>query len=195
MRVPTKPPMRFLFILLILGLTLSARAELNLSPEPVSFELDGVTLNRLAFENGTNDKATYQPPADWKYSGGKNQLDLQPPNLTQASIKVVKLPADFAISFDTEGRTGLEERTIGGLPEGSGQIRIEAEEVSPLKIDGKETYLVELSYVCYGEKFACYSLFLDRKPEPINFRLSCREKDYANLREMFQRSLFTWENL
>lgn len=187
--------MRFLVILLILGFGLPARAELSLSPELVSFELDGVTLQRLAFENGTNDRATYQPPADWKYSGGKNQLDLQPPNLSQSSVKIVKLPAESAVSFDTDGRTELQERTIGSLPEGSGQIKIEAEQVSPLKIDGKETYLVEISYVCYGEKFACYSLFLDRKPEAINFRLNYREKDYANLRDTFQRSLFTWENL
>jgi hypothetical protein len=187
--------MRFIPIILAFCLVHPAQAGLNLSPELVSFDLDGMTMNRLAFENGTSDKATYQPPSDWKYSGGQNQLDLQPPNLSQTSIKVMKLPADSALSFDADGRTELQERTIGALPEGSSQIKIEAEQLSPLKIDGKETYLVELSYVCFGEKFACYSLFLDRKPEPINFRLSCREKDYATLRDLFQRSLFTWENL
>jgi hypothetical protein len=50
--------------------------------------------------------------------------------------------------------------------------------MNPLQIDGKQTYLVELSYTCYGERYAYYCLILDRKPKPICFRLDCRESDY-----------------
>jgi hypothetical protein len=72
---------------------------------------------------------------------------------------------------------------------------VTSEESNPLLIDGKHTWLVELSYTYYGEEYACYCLILDRRPEPICFRLSCRESDYQALRPAFQRSLFTWQNL
>ena len=79
-----------LLVLAILCAT-DLRAELNLSPIREDFELDGVKLWRLAFENGTDQKATYQPPAGWTYSGGTNELSLQPPGKTQASVVITKI--------------------------------------------------------------------------------------------------------
>ena len=70
-----------------------------------------------------------------------------------------------------------------------------SEESNPLQIDGRQTYLVELSYTYYGEKYGCYCLVADRKPEPITFRLTCRKSDYEKLRALFHRSLFSWQNL
>jgi len=64
-----------------------------------------------------------------------------------------------------------------------------------LQIERNQTYLVELIFTFFGERFACYSLILNRQPEAISFRLTCRQKDYSQLRQVFQKSLFTWENL
>jgi hypothetical protein len=149
----------------------------------------------LAFDNGTSTKATYQPPRDWKYSGGTDYLDLKPPNLSQTSVRVTKLPAAKLFSFNHEGQTQLTDLAIASLPERSQQVRVESQEVDPLKIGGRQTFLVELSYISFGEKFFCYSLFLDRKPEPLSFRLSCRESQYQELRQLFQYSLHSWQNL
>jgi hypothetical protein len=171
------------------------RAGLDLSPQTVPYEIDGVTMSQLAFENGKNEKASYQPPRDWKYSGGTDHLDLQPPHVAQANIRVTKWPATKQISLDEEGRQQLIDLAIASLPEKSQNVKIESQEMNPLKIDGKQTFLVEVSYTSFGEKFCCYSLFLDRKPEPLCFRLSCREAQYQQLRQLFQRSLYTWQNL
>ena len=173
----------------------AARAELDLSPQLEPYELDGIKMSQLAFNTGTSDKATYQPPRDWKCSGGKDQLDLQPATLAQVTAKVTKLPPAPAITFDAEGRRHLTERIIGSLPPGSEQVKVESEELNPLQISGKQTYLIELSYTFYGERFASYTLILDRKPEPLCFRLSCQESQYQSLRQAFQKSLYSWQNL
>ena len=81
------------------------------------------------------------------------------------------------------------------LQEGSEQVKGEAEEINPLQINTKPTYLVELSYAYYGAKFRAYFLLLQRKPEALSFRLLCRAADYEKLRGEFQRSLYTWQNL
>jgi hypothetical protein len=172
-----------------------AWAELDFSPESVSVELDGIKMSQLTFRTGASSKASYQAPRDWKCSGGKDHLDLQPPDLSQVNAKITKLSASEAISFDAAGREELKKKAITSLPEGSQDVKLLSEELDPLQIDGNHTYLVELSYVFFGEKFACYSLILDRKPEAVSFRLSCREKDYPGLRQAFQRSLYTWQNL
>ncbi|MGH8092244.1 MAG: hypothetical protein ACREIF_02055 [Chthoniobacterales bacterium] len=171
-----------------------ANGELNLSPESELFELDGMKLSQLTFNNGASGKASYQPPRNWKYAGGKDELDLRPPNLSQANVKITKV-ASQSFSLDDQGREELKQATLRSLPEGSQDIEVMSEELDPLQIDGKHTYLVEASYLFFGEKFVCYSLILDRKPEAMKFRLSCREKDYQELRAAFARSLYSWQNL
>ncbi len=193
------PTMRWT-LFLATGLFLSfwhsaAEAGLDFSPQVESYQLEGIKMSQLAFSNGDNPKATYQPPRDWKYSGGSDRLDLQPLGLTQTRASLMKWPSPPAISFDPDGLKILTEKIVRLLPEGSEEVKILAEEQNPLQIDGKQTYLVEVSYTFYGERFCAYSLLLDRKPEPLCFRLSSREADYQKLREAFHRSLFTWQNL
>ncbi len=170
-------------------------ASLDLSPQQETFDLDGIKMSQLAFSNGGKTKATYQPPFAWKCSGGRDYLELHPEGTAQVKARVSKSPASPDISFDAGGGKRLTEKVIASLPEGSEQVKVLSEELNPLQIDGKRTYLVELSYVYYGERFACYSLFLDRVPEMLTFRLNCRESNYQALRAEFHRSLYSWQNL
>lgn len=172
-----------------------ALAGLDFSPQEEEFELEGIKMSQLAFRTGNGPKAIYQPPRDWKYFGGNEYLDLQPAGLTQASAKVRKWPASPELSFDPEGRKRITEQIIASLPEGSEQVKLLTEEVNPLRICGRQTYLVELTYVYYGDRFACYTLLVERSPEMFCFRLSSREANYQALRDAFQRSLYSWQNL
>ena len=170
-------------------------ASLDLSPQQETFDLDGMKMSQLAFNTGGKARATYQPPFAWKCSGGRDYLELHPDGMAQVKARVSKSPASPEVTFDAAGCKRLTEKVITSLPEGSDQIEVLAEELNPLQIDGKRTFLVELSYVYYGERFACYSLFLDRVPEMLTFRLNCRESNYQALRAEFHRSLYSWQNL
>jgi len=173
----------------------SVTAELNLSPRLESFELDGVKISQLTFQSGGDSPATYQPPPGWKYSGGRDALELAPENISQARAQIAKIPASSLVTFDEEGLKRLRDDTINSLPQGSEQVAITNVELNPLQIERNQTYLVELTFTFFGERFACYSLILDRQPEAFSFRLTCRQKDYSDLRQMFHKSLFTWQNL
>ncbi|HEY2801481.1 MAG TPA: hypothetical protein VGI85_12855 [Chthoniobacterales bacterium] len=173
----------------------SAHGELNLSPRLESHVLDGVKMSQLVFDTGASNKASYEPPSGWNYSGGQDSLSLRPKNLTQAEVRITKLPAASPVLFDDAGRKALTQGVTESLPKGSEQMKVEVEKLNPLQIDGKSTYLVEVSYVFYGERFACYNLLLDRKPQPLSFRLTCRQSDYQKLRDTFEKSLYSWQNL
>jgi hypothetical protein len=138
---------------------------------------------------------SYQPPRDWKCTGQKNQLNVQPDKLSQASARVIKLPESEVITLDEGGKAELKRKALQSLPDGSQDAEVKSEQVDPMQIDRLHTYLIELKYVFFGEKFACYSLTVDRKPHALNFRLTCREKDYDQLRRAFEASLYTWQNL
>ena len=189
--------MRRFGVLVILGAfqIMTAMAQLDLSPQPDSFDLDGIQISQLIFANGRMPKVSYQPPRDWKCTGQKDQLDIQPAKLSQASARAILLPEGEVITLDESGKEQLKRKALLSLPDGNQDVEVTSEEVDPMRINGLHTYLIELKYVFFGEKFACYSLTVDRRPQALNFRLTCREKDYAELRRAFEASLYTWQNL
>ena len=77
----------------------SVRAELDLTPKPSQYEVDGVTFKQLAFSDGSKT-VTYTPPRGWDYSGSATQLILQPPNKGQAEGKITKVTLSQPASFD-----------------------------------------------------------------------------------------------
>ncbi|HEU0209012.1 MAG TPA: hypothetical protein VFQ78_08520 [Candidatus Udaeobacter sp.] len=182
----------------ILLLILSVRpvsAELNLSPREEPFEMDGIKLTHLVFENGTNSKTTYQPPKKWSYSGSDNKLQLQPPEKGQADIAISKVPRPDAIPFDETNREKLKQKAISSLPQDCSDIRVESEEPNPLQISGRNTYLFQLSYVRFGERFKRYFLLVDLPNGQLLCQLTSRERDYDQLVNIFQHSLCSWQHL
>src|SRR5215813_1387539 len=151
--------MRALAVTVILGAfqIVTARAQLDLSPQPDSFDLDGIQVSQLTFANGRMSKVSYQPPRDWKCTGQKDQLTIQPAKLSQASARVIKLPEGEIITFDEGGKEQLKRKALLSLPDGNQDVEVTLEQVDPMRIDGLHTYLIELKYVFFGEKFAGYS--------------------------------------
>ncbi len=171
------------------------RADLNFVPQREEFSLDGVKMWHLAFETGLNDKATYRPPEGWLYSGSADQLDLQPKGRNQAQATITKIPLKESTPLDEKGRKKLAEEALKSLPSGSEHQKIESEETNALRISGNDTYLLQLTYTFYGEKFKRYSLFLNLKQFQLRFQLTCRESDYSELSKAFQASLYSWQHL
>ena len=180
--------------LLVISAT-TALGDLSLSPQKEEFLLDGVKMWHLAFETGLNQKATYQPPRGWLYSGSTNQLTLQPPGKSQTRIAITKTPLKEPASLDEDSRKKLAAEALASLPQGSKEQKIQSEEANPLRISGNDTYLVQLTYTFYGENFSCYCLFLRHKPYQVRFQLTSRESDYKELSQAFQRSLYTWQHI
>ena len=181
--------------LLLLLLGSHARGDLSLFPQREEFQLDGVKMWQLTFQTGLNQKAIYQPPPGWLYSGSTNQLTLQPPGKNQVQVAITKTPLKEPASLDEKARKKLAAEALASLPEGSEKQKIESEEADSLRISGNDSHLVQLTYIYYGEKFSRYCLFLHGKTYQLRFQLTCRESDYKELSQAFQKSLYSWQHI
>jgi hypothetical protein len=175
-------------------LVVSARAELQLNPKVDEFTLDGAKLKQLAFSDG-GEKVTYQSPRGWNYSGSATQLTLRPPNKTQAEATITRIPLSEPGKLDDESLKKLVAETVALVPKGSTNVTVVSQDKSPVRINGKETFLVVLSYNFYGESFGRSVLFLNRGKEQIRFQLTCRQPDFNELQRAFLASQFSWQNL
>ncbi len=64
-----------------------------------------------------------------------------------------------------------------------------------MKIGGKETFLVLVSYVSYGTQYERSMMFMNRGNEQIIFQFVSRASDFKDLQRAFLASQFTWQNL
>lgn len=172
----------------------SARAELQLTPSVVQYELDGVKLKQLAFSDGAK-QVTYQAPRRWEYSGSATQLTLRPPNKTQAEATITRIPLPQPSSFDDESLKKLVTEAVASVLKGSENVTVVSQEKNPLLMNRKETFLITLAYDFYGTSYTRSILFLNRGNEQIRFQLTCHKADFKELQKAFLDSQYSWRNL
>ena len=173
----------------------SARADLQLTPSVVQYELDGVKLKQLAFSDGAK-QVTYQAPRGWEYSGSATQLTLRPPNKPpQAEATITRIPLPQPGSFDDESLKKLVTEAVASVPKGSENVTVVSQEKNPLLINRKETFLITLAYDFYGASYSRSILFLNRGNEQIRFQLTCPQADFKELQKAFLGSQYSWRNL
>ena len=171
----------------------SVHAQLDLTPKPSQYELDGVTFKQLAFSDGSKT-VTYTPPRGWDYSGNAAQLTLQPGGKDQAEAKISKVTLSQPASLDEETVKKLVQEVMGSVSNGT-NIQLVSQQKNPLMIERKETFLVVLSYNLYGGAYNRSILFLNRGKEQIRFQLTSRQADFKELQKAFLGSQYSWQNL
>jgi hypothetical protein len=179
--------------LVILAIT-SARAELQLTPTVSEYQLEGVKLKQLAFRDGEK-KPTYQSPRGWDYSGSGDRLTLHPSGKSQGEATISRAPLPEPYTFTDENLKKLLAEAMASAPKNSSAVSVVSQEKNPLRISGKDTFQVVISYNLLGQTFNRSILFLNRDRDQLRFQFSAREGDFKELQRAFQTSLYSWQNL
>ena len=173
----------------------SARADLQFVPKVVEYELDGMKFKQLAFSDGTNKEMTYMPPTGWEYSGSATKFTLYPSKRPQARGTIFKVSLSQPAAFDEETIKKLIQEALASVPQGSTNVIVVSQERNPLFVDGKETFLVTISYSFNSENYECSMMFLNRGNEQVRFQFVSRAADFKDLQRAFLGSQCTWQNL
>ncbi|MDQ2949144.1 MAG: hypothetical protein M3Y27_24935 [Acidobacteriota bacterium] len=172
----------------------TARAELQLSPRPFTYEIDGAKFSQVAFTDGDKE-VTYVPPRGWECSGSGSQLRLRPKDKSEAEATVTRTALPQPMVFDEETIKSLTQQVMAALPSGSSNVQLVGQDLNPVLIDKKETLLVTMSYTLYGDTYGRSVMFMNRGKEQIRFQLVSRLADFKDLQSAFQQSHFSWKNL
>ncbi len=172
----------------------AARAELHLNPQPATYEVDGVKLSKVIFTDGKNE-ITYVPPRGWECSGSSSELMLHPKDKCQAEATVTKIPLPQQAVFDEATTKSLIKEAMATVPPESSNVQLVGQNLNPVLINKKETFLVTMSYTLYGDTYGRSVMYMNRGKEQIRFQLVSRLSDFKDLQHAFQQSHFTWQNL
>jgi hypothetical protein len=178
-------------LLCIAGL---AHADLDLTPRVQEYELEGVKMRQLVFTDGEK-LITYSPPRNWEYSGGGNRFLLHPQTQTAAEAEITVTKTPHPASFDQAGLKRLTDEVLSSIPQDATNVELVSQQLNPLLIDRKETFLVVIRYDYYSQQYQRSVMFLNRKNEQIRFQLTSYRNSFQQLQKSFEGSHYSWQNL
>src|SRR5437879_10796417 len=147
--------------------TLSVYGGIDLTPSVQEYSANGMKFRQLVF-NDEKRRIEYEPPQDWSFDGGTNQLHLKPKkNFAEALISVA--PLNKPQPLDENARQALREQFIASLPVGSQFAKVEEEVRNPVLLNGNESFEITVSYQSIGEKFFKSALFVNVKDAQLMF--------------------------
>jgi hypothetical protein len=178
----------------LLSLVGFARADLEFTPHVEEYDLDGVKLKQLSFADGQR-RVTYTPPKKWEYSGGGNRLVLRPPSQSAAEAVISVSRIQRPEVFDDVTTKRLCDEVLASVPRGAINVSLVSQQVNPLQIERKDTFLVVINYDYYSYPYARSVMFLNRQNEQVRFQLTCYRNTFRDLQKAFQNSHYSWQNL
>jgi hypothetical protein len=182
-------------VLSSLSFLAGARADLQLAPRESHYMMEGMKLDQLAFSDGSGKEVTYQQPPGWNYSGSANKLTLYPPAKSLAEGAIIRINLGKPGTFDQDSLKKSIQDALASPPEGSTDITLVSQQMNPIKIGGKETFLAIVTYTFNGVKYERSLMFLNRGNEQVRFQLTSRAVDFADLQKSFLASQCTWQHL
>jgi hypothetical protein len=182
------------WFIVMLALSLSARADVNLAPMSSVRVLEGHEFPQILFADGVK-KISYECPTGWRFvSLGRGKIRFYPgaeEKRVTAEIEAVPLAQPF--SFDPEGAKTLREETLRQIPKESEQISFVSEGPDSLVLGGHETYLVTVSFVQFGERYRMSVLFANAGKQQLRFKCLGPAKDFDAADRLFRGSLCSWQ--
>jgi hypothetical protein len=186
------PAVTFTFAVLLLASI--ARADLQLTPKATEYDLDGVKFKHLVFSDDGR-QVTYTPPRGWQYLGTADRLVLHPESGSSAEAVISRVKLAQSEVFDDATMKRLSEEVIASVPSTATHVTMVAQQKNPLLIEKKETFLVVISYDCYGNPYARSVMFVNRKNEQLRFQLTAPQWNFSRAQKEFFSSHFSWQNL
>jgi len=174
--------------------TATMRAEVDLTPTPSVYEIDGARFANVTFRDGL-DKVTYTPPTGWRLQGGRGRLSLVPADFAQAEGTIT---VEAAAPKSAAGeRTAQEwaDTLVQRLPR-----EITAREVleavpNPLKISGFDTFVVTLRYQLYGQVFRSQTILMPVGAVLWRFEFTARDHQFDRAYEPYRISLYSLQGI
>ena len=175
------------------ALLASARGDFDFTPIASFYEVEGIRVPNLHFQNGAK-VISYSPPSGWRTSGGGKKVEWIPQEAVQAGAVIEARPGrDFA--DEAAKIKGLREQALEELPRQAMQVETIEAKPSELVISGRGGVELLLSYTLFAQQFRSMILWIPHDREWVRISFTARASDFAVLEKVFRRSLYTMEGL
>ena len=180
--------------LLISATTISAALcsahALELTPREGFRELEGFRIPVLKFADDGSE-VTWQPPSNWRVSGGGERVTVYPPERAQAAMALQTFPRKPA---PAESLEDLAEWARRLLPQDATDVSAADVRENPFTLEHLASTEFIFRYASQGSRFttaiAIVDLSVDQRLAVI---VSARAEDFGAVHEDALASMFSWQ--
>ena len=171
-----------------------AGGPIDFTPTTGRRELEHVIFPQLIFHQDGH-AITYEQPRNWTFTGGATQLNLTPPDISQAQATIEQVTLPKPQTFDEATAVVLRQIVLASIPGDAQNAKVVAEEQNPVPIKQQASYAITAEYSYFGQDYAVNVLFANLGDTQLRARLVARKADFDPLQRAFRASLFSlhWE--
>jgi len=159
----------------------------DLTPEPTTYNIEGTAGNLVFFRAGST-LIKYAPP--WPISGRNDCAQLAAP-FPHAQVEIRRVETQKPLDF-TDDRA-LVEFAKKQIPKDAEAVECGSLARNPVRIDGKETAELVVSYSFFGRRVRLSTLITQRAAgtELFLFQIATAPHDFKSAHRAFQASLYS----
>jgi hypothetical protein len=185
-------PHKFSTVLLLALTICSARAAIDFTPTFREYTSHGLIYRQVRLNHETGS-ITFVPPNGWNVRGGKDKLQLQPPDKNFVEASIAANPLAGPKSFDEPTVKALEQQVVGEAPPGCQSVQIVSRAENPVAMGQYLSLEVVISYTTLGRTFQKSVIFIHTPDTQLVFRFTAPKEDFASFNSLFRRSIGSWE--
>jgi hypothetical protein len=166
---------------------------LDFTPQETWRQLEGMRIPVLMFSDPTG-KIRYQPPGDWKFSGGGATLSLYPPSANGAFMKMLVLGhAPGLPQITTLPSADLVKWSQNYIASDAQEVKLQEENPSPFMLSGRPSREFIFEYKSSGQRFQTSVAVLDwDEHEHLAVVITALAGDFKAVHNTGISSLFSW---
>ncbi len=163
---------------------------LDLTPNPSFRELEGIKIPTVNFADGAS-KVTWQPPTDWRLSGGGNHLTLYPTQQIQAAVDLKVVDRKVAqVSVDP---AEVAKWIVNFLPRDATEVTLGEEVTNPFMLRSAPCREIPVSYLSQNRRLSTSVSIVDLdERQSLMLVVTARQDDFATVRRQAIQSMFLW---
>ena len=166
-----------------------AAHALDLTPATSFRDLEGFKIPIILFSDA-GKKISFQPPPNWKVSGGGSTLSLYPAEIADAALQLRAFPIKPLSPGVTED---LEKWCRAMLPQDASQPKLESENENVFTLGELPSREFTYSYAAQGRRFTTSVAIVDwNERERLAVVVTARAADFPATYEAAMRSMFSW---
>jgi hypothetical protein len=151
----------------------------------------GIVFKEWIFPDGKEEVA-YDPPPDWKYRPGPQEL-LFIPGPPQATVQISVVTLEVPLKFDTAGIEMLKAQTLAAVPQGAEEATVVSDDANFVATSNDyEDHEVIVQYTIQGVKARRSIAYVQKGALLLRFVTSARDADFDEIREKLRASLYSW---
>ncbi len=152
----------------------------------------GIVLKEWVFPDENGEEVAYDPPPDWKYRPGPQEL-LFTPGPPQATVQIQATKLDVPLVFNLAGIESLKAQSLKAVPPNAEQAEIVSDDAHFVASSNEyEAHEVTVKYNLQGVKFKRSIAYMQRGTLLLRFVTTAREEDFDAIRETLRASLYSW---